>query len=136
MEHGESAHEQHDVHQQRQAGDKTGNPIVKRHAYQRDRQPDQTSENARANGIRTECRRDASFFLDAHWGLQRVLKHAGEPARFFFAEMTGDYGITTVYGIANHGRGLNDPIQDDGKTVTFVLLGDLAKFFCALAIEF
>src|SRR5205823_727299 len=76
------------------------------------------------------------FFLDAHRSLQRVLKYAGQPARFFFAEMTGNDGITTVYGIANHRRGLNDSVQDDGKTMTFVLLRDLAEFFCSLAIEF
>ena len=50
--------------------------------------------------------------------------------------MTSNDGITTVNRIANHGRGLNNSVQDDGKTMTFVLLGDLAEFFCSLAIEF
>ena len=112
------------------------NSIVKQHANQRDGQPDQTGENAGANRIRTKRWRDAAFFFDAYWRLQRILQHAGQTARFFFAEMSSDDGVATVNRIANHRRGLNNAIEHDGETMTFVLLGDLAEFFRAFAVEF
>src|SRR5437762_3722530 len=50
--------------------------------------------------------------------------------------MTSDDRVATVNRIANHRCRLNNSVQDDGETMTFVLLRDLPEFFCAVAIEF
>ena len=49
--------------------------------------------------------------------------------------MTSNHRVAPVNGIANDRRGLDNAIQDDGEPMTFVLLGDLAEFFRAFAIE-
>ncbi len=67
--------------------------------------------------------------------MQRILQNTGETTRFFFGEMASDHRVAPVNGIANDRRGLDNAIQDDGEPMTFVLLGDLAEFFRALAIE-
>src|SRR4029450_6309888 len=50
--------------------------------------------------------------------------------------MTSDHRVAAVNRIANHRCRLNNSVQDDGETMTFVLLRDLPEFFCAVAIEF
>ena len=77
--------------------------IVEGDADERNGQSDKTGHDAGANRICSERRRDAAFFLDADWRLQRILQHAGETARFFFAEMPGDMRVAAINRIAMTG---------------------------------
>ena len=107
MKHRQRADEQDEIYDQREICDETGNFVVDSHTDERDGESNQAGENARANGIQPESGRDAALFLDAHGCLQRVLKHAGEPASLVFREFAGDDGVTAIDGIADNWRRLN-----------------------------
>src|SRR4030095_13046286 len=82
-----------------------------------------------------ESGRNAALFLDAHWSLQRVLKHACQTARFFFREVPGDLCVTAVNGVLNYRRRLDDSIQHDRKAMMDVRCRYVAELFRSLAVE-
>ena len=67
--------------------------------------------------------------------MQRILQHAGQPARFFLIKFAGDNGIASVNRVANDRSGLDHAIENNCEPVSFVLLGDLAELLRAFAVE-
>src|SRR4029453_2693968 len=116
-------------------GAKGEQPVVSEHADHRNEQADQTGQHAAANGIGAQRGRNAAFLFDTNRRLQRVLEDTGKPTRFFLSKTSGDDSVAPINGIANHRGGLNDAIKDNRESIAFVLLGDLAEFLCAFAVE-
>ena len=59
-----------------------------------------------------------------------------ETARFLLLKFSGDDGVAAVNRIADHRCRLNYAIEHDSKPMPFILLGDFAELFRALAIKF
>src|SRR5437762_4780849 len=108
MKHRERADEQDEVNEQRYVCDKTGNLVVNSYADERDRQAQQAGENAGTDRVQSQSRRDTALFLNADRRLQRVLKHAGQPARFFLTKSSGDLRVATINCVLDYRRRLND----------------------------
>src|SRR2546423_14353480 len=106
MKHRERANEQDEVNEQRYVCDKTGNLVVNSYADERDRQAQQAGENAGADRVQSESRRDAALFLNAHRRLQRVLKHTRQTARFFLGKSSGDLDVTAINCVLDYKRRL------------------------------
>src|SRR6185437_15125440 len=119
----------------REARDDAGEPVIKKHANERDRQAYQTGENAGLNRIEAQGGGDAPFFLDANRSLKRIFQNAGQSPRFLFGETACDLSVAAVNGVANYRRGLDHAVQHNGEPVTFRFLRDVAEDLRAFAVE-
>src|SRR5439155_25612210 len=129
------ADEQNEVDDQSKICDETWNLVVGGHANEGDDQSDQAGENARANRIQSESRRNAALFLDAYRRLQRILKYARQAARFFLGKSAGDLCVAAINGVLNHGRRLDHAIKHNRKAMVHVRSCNVPKLLGALAVE-
>ncbi len=135
VKHGERAHQQDEVHQERDVRDHPGEPVIGADEKEGEGETDQTRDDAGPDGIAPEGGGDAAFLFDAHRRLQRVLEHARQAARLLLAEAAGDDGIAAVDRVPDHGRRLDDAIEDDGEPIPLKLFRDLAERLRAFAVE-
>src|SRR5439155_2606904 len=134
-EHGKGADQENEVGDQREIRDQTRKSVIDEHAYERDGESHQASDDAGANRIQAEGGRNAALFFNADRSLQRVLQYTGQPARFFLIKFPGDDGVASVDRIANDRSGLDHAIENNCKPVSFVLFRDLAELLRSVAVE-
>src|SRR5439155_17394595 len=97
----------------------------------------QTRDDAGADRIETERRRDAAFFFDADRRLQRILERAGEVARFLFAHPSAaDLSAPTKVLRVDRGRGLHVAVEQNREALVEMVSRELVELFCTLAVEF